>query len=324
MNARKSWETHANRALKQAGSKERIDCRTLEAQGINRIPQIHLGPKTVALEQRNIRTKAGSISLEIKRINDRIEALRSKGVPERELKRIVNEFKNRMGEDNGNIGKNRVGAPKSKRNINENGGCNKRGIGNYQKNHRRAEERINVDGRHFGKNSKPGNRRGGGGPVRATTDVKSNVHVCKENANIGRKVDRTDSNNSNIIRAYAGDAGESLRDGRQGDKYEGRSGKADKKEVAGRGPVARISVYIKYFVSKIVEWFKEKFLNLKNIIMPVGAEKALDQMQYNHTYNMRSFDNINIKSRYGSSSGKAHDDRSDRDATRDRVIRYER
>jgi hypothetical protein len=88
--------------------------------------------------------------------------------------------------------------------------------------------------------------------------------------------------------------------------------------------VARISVYIKYFVSKIVEWFKEKFLNLKNIIMPVGAEKALDQMQYNHTYNMRSFDNINIKSRYGSSSGKAHDDRSDRDATRDRVIRYER
>jgi hypothetical protein len=262
--------------------------------------------------------------LEIKRINDRIEALRSKGVPERELKRIVNEFKNRMGEDNGNIGKNRVGAPKSKRNINGNGGCNKRGIGNHQEDRRRTEERINVDGRHFGKNSKSGNRRGGGSPVRAAVNVKSHVRICEKNANIGGKVDRIDRNNSNIIRASAGDAGQSLRDGRQGgDKYEGRYGKADNEEVAGRGLVARISVYIKDFVSKIVGWFKNGFLNLKNIIMPVGAEKALDQMRYNHTYNMRSFDNI--KSRYESgSSGKAHDDRSDRDATRDRVIRHER
>ena len=322
MNARKSWEMHANRALKQAGSKERIDCRSLDAQGINRIPQIHLGPENVILEEKYIRTGVGSVFLEIETLNNKIEELRCDGVRESELKKIVNEFKKRMGRDNGNIGKNRVGTPKSKRSINGNGGCNKRGIRNYQEDRRRTEERINVDGRYFGKNSKPGDRRSGGSPVRAAVNVKSHVCIRKENADIGRKVDRIDRNNSDIIRASARDAGKGLRNGKRGGNIrEDRDGKADKKEVAGRGLVARISVYIKDFASKIVKWFKNGFLNLKNTIMPVGAEKMLNQIRYNHTYNSRSFDNV--KSRY-TCSGKTHDDRSDRDVTCDRVISHER
>ncbi len=41
---RKAWEVHANSALEEAGSAERIDHRTLEKQGIfDRLPQISLG-----------------------------------------------------------------------------------------------------------------------------------------------------------------------------------------------------------------------------------------------------------------------------------------
>lgn len=40
---RKAWATHANGALEAAGSEARIDHRTLEKQGIFRIPQISLG-----------------------------------------------------------------------------------------------------------------------------------------------------------------------------------------------------------------------------------------------------------------------------------------
>jgi hypothetical protein len=40
---RREWAEHANRSLAKAGSEARIDHRTLEAQGILRIPQISLG-----------------------------------------------------------------------------------------------------------------------------------------------------------------------------------------------------------------------------------------------------------------------------------------
>ena len=40
---REQWAGYANRALDEAGSEARIDHRTLEKQGIARLPQIHLG-----------------------------------------------------------------------------------------------------------------------------------------------------------------------------------------------------------------------------------------------------------------------------------------
>ena len=40
---REQWAAHANRSLEAAGSEARIDHRTLEKQGIFRLPQIHLG-----------------------------------------------------------------------------------------------------------------------------------------------------------------------------------------------------------------------------------------------------------------------------------------
>lgn len=42
---REAWETHANATLEEAGERQRIDRRTLTAQGISRKPTIHEGVK---------------------------------------------------------------------------------------------------------------------------------------------------------------------------------------------------------------------------------------------------------------------------------------
>mgnify|MGYP001028594740 CR=1 FL=1 len=72
---RKSWETHANRALENAGHKQKIDHRTLEAQGIERIPQIHVGPKVFEMEARGIKTERGAKAVEIDAANQTIISL---------------------------------------------------------------------------------------------------------------------------------------------------------------------------------------------------------------------------------------------------------
>ncbi|WP_424991332.1 MobA/MobL family protein [Fluviibacterium sp. S390] len=48
---RAKWEDHANRALEAAGHEARIDRRTLEAQGIDREPTIHIGPQAAHVEE---------------------------------------------------------------------------------------------------------------------------------------------------------------------------------------------------------------------------------------------------------------------------------
>lgn len=45
------WEGHANRALEAAGHEARIDRRSLEAQGIDREPTIHIGPQAVHVDE---------------------------------------------------------------------------------------------------------------------------------------------------------------------------------------------------------------------------------------------------------------------------------
>jgi len=74
---REQWAVHANRALEQAGHSARIDHRTLESQGIDRIPQIHIGPKVSEMEQRGIQTERGSEILEIEKKNEILQSLKS-------------------------------------------------------------------------------------------------------------------------------------------------------------------------------------------------------------------------------------------------------
>jgi MobA/MobL family len=66
---RKNWEVIANRYLSKAGHQAQIDCRTLEAQGIVRVPQIHLGAKASAMKSKNIKTNRGNIYDEINERN---------------------------------------------------------------------------------------------------------------------------------------------------------------------------------------------------------------------------------------------------------------
>lgn len=49
---RMAWEMCANIALEHAGHEERIDSRSLEAQGIDRAPTIHLGPVANDMERK--------------------------------------------------------------------------------------------------------------------------------------------------------------------------------------------------------------------------------------------------------------------------------
>lgn len=69
---REAWANHANRALELAGHDARIDHRTLEAQGIERLPGVHLGPNVVEMEGRGIRTDRADVALSIDTANGQI------------------------------------------------------------------------------------------------------------------------------------------------------------------------------------------------------------------------------------------------------------
>lgn len=60
---RQKWEEHANRALQRAGHEERIDRRTLKAQGLEREPTIHEGPQAQAMDKRGVRPTSKRRSL---------------------------------------------------------------------------------------------------------------------------------------------------------------------------------------------------------------------------------------------------------------------
>jgi hypothetical protein len=56
---REEWADFANAKLKELALEARIDHRTLEAQGIEREPTVHLGPSVTTMERRGIRTDVG-------------------------------------------------------------------------------------------------------------------------------------------------------------------------------------------------------------------------------------------------------------------------
>lgn len=54
------WEDLANRSLERAGRSERIDGRSLEAQGLDREPMTHLGPTATEMERRGVESDRGA------------------------------------------------------------------------------------------------------------------------------------------------------------------------------------------------------------------------------------------------------------------------
>lgn len=60
---REAWAEQANQALERAGELERIDHRSLAAQGIDREPGVHLGPNIHAMELRGLQTERAGVAL---------------------------------------------------------------------------------------------------------------------------------------------------------------------------------------------------------------------------------------------------------------------
>ena len=56
---REQWENLCNQALARVGADSRVDRRTLAEQGIERMPQIHLGPTATAIERKGKRSRRG-------------------------------------------------------------------------------------------------------------------------------------------------------------------------------------------------------------------------------------------------------------------------
>jgi hypothetical protein len=66
---RERWAGLANHALERAGVAERIDHRSLEAQGIDRAPTTHLGPVASEMERRGRASDRGDVNRGIKAEN---------------------------------------------------------------------------------------------------------------------------------------------------------------------------------------------------------------------------------------------------------------
>lgn len=72
---RAEWATMCNAALKRAGQNEQVDHRSLKAQGITRMPTVHLGCAATAMERRGIRTELGDTNRDISQSNVLIATL---------------------------------------------------------------------------------------------------------------------------------------------------------------------------------------------------------------------------------------------------------
>src|SRR5258708_7496415 len=68
------WAEHVNAALVRAGTRAHVDHRSLEAQGIDRLPQIHLGRPVIEMHRRGITTERAEIAREIAAVNVELAA----------------------------------------------------------------------------------------------------------------------------------------------------------------------------------------------------------------------------------------------------------
>lgn len=75
---RENWANVSNKHLEKAGYKERIDHRSYEEQGIEKVPSKHMGVKAAAMENRGIETERGNINREIDRQNEQLKEISKK------------------------------------------------------------------------------------------------------------------------------------------------------------------------------------------------------------------------------------------------------
>jgi len=76
---RAQWAALVNDALEIAGQVERVDHRSLAAQGIERLPQIHLGFAVTEMRRRGIATERAELAIAISAANDGLRAAPAEG-----------------------------------------------------------------------------------------------------------------------------------------------------------------------------------------------------------------------------------------------------
>lgn len=74
-NWRAEWAAYANRALERAGHSDRIDHRSLEAQGSDRLATAHEGPHVRQMERRGIQTDRGDLNRAVAEYNGLVVSL---------------------------------------------------------------------------------------------------------------------------------------------------------------------------------------------------------------------------------------------------------
>lgn len=79
LDLRKDWEYGQNIYLERANVPERVDCRSLKDQGVDRVPQIHVGAKAWRMKERSERfcenMEIISVNVDMKRISSELDEL---------------------------------------------------------------------------------------------------------------------------------------------------------------------------------------------------------------------------------------------------------
>ena len=73
---RQGWANTANRYLEAIGSPARLDLRSYERQGIDKIPTVHMGAAVCQMEKRGIQTDIGNLNRDIKAANSLMQSIR--------------------------------------------------------------------------------------------------------------------------------------------------------------------------------------------------------------------------------------------------------
>jgi len=89
---RAAWAVAVNAVLEQHGIVERVDHRSLERQGIERAPTVHLGVASAQMERRGVVTERGNVNREIIITNRHLRQLRAR----------INQLENWLKEESRN------------------------------------------------------------------------------------------------------------------------------------------------------------------------------------------------------------------------------
>ena len=101
---RAAWAEQTNQALAEAGHEIRIDHRSYAAQGIERVPGVHLGPTVRAMEARGLDTERGAEARAVAQHNAELAREREELAYERTQRRELDPRSAGVDRESGDVG----------------------------------------------------------------------------------------------------------------------------------------------------------------------------------------------------------------------------